>query len=133
MIKNRVILTVVALVFVSCAHGKTEHFPSMADPLNAAEITVIRNRNLFGLGFSLRLALDGQDIAFLRAGEYVSFFVDPGVHTVGTSASSVAMPFAPGQKYYFLVSAVHTSFGFEIEQVDDQEATQWITDSKPLQ
>ncbi len=130
--KKVIILTALALLLVACAHGKTDHFPIVEDPSNHAEVFVIRDNNLMGWGFSLKVALDDSIIARLRSGEYVSFYVNPGFHSLGISEPTVTVPFDKGNQYYFLISADYTQFGFELHRISSQQAEMWLAKTKPI-
>jgi hypothetical protein len=130
--KKVIILTVLALLLVACSHGKTDHFPSVEDPSNHAEVFVIRDSNLLGWGFSLKVALDDSIIARLRSGEYVTFYVNPGFHSLGISEPTVTVPFDKGNQYYFLISADYTKFGFELHRISNQQAEMWLARTKPI-
>ena len=91
------------MTFIACAHGRTEDFPNLEGSLANAKVYVIRDNNLLGWGFSLKVALDDVIIARLRSGEYVSFNVRPGFHSLGVSKSTLTVPFEKGNKYYFLI------------------------------
>ncbi len=131
--KKNLILTILTLLVFSCAHGKTDDFPTVADPADAAQGYVIRDNNLMGWGFSLKVALDESIIARLRSGEYVSFYVKPGFHSVGITKPTLTVPFAKGEKYYFLISADFSQFGFEIQRIDNQKGKRWLTKAKPVE
>jgi hypothetical protein len=131
-VKNKLILTALAFLLVSCAHGKTDHFPTVSDTANAAKVFVIRDNNLVGWGFSLKVALDESIIARLRSGEYVSFYVKPGFHSLGVSEPTLTVPFAKGEKYYFLIGADYSQFGFEIQRIGNEKGKQWLAKTKPV-
>jgi hypothetical protein len=131
--KKLLIIVSLAFLFVACGHGKTRHFPTGADSSNTAEVFVIRNNNLFGWGFSLKVYFDDTVIARLRAGDHVSFHVETGMHTVGISKSHITVPFSAGQKYYFLISADISQFGFEIDRLGSLQGENWIAKTNPLQ
>ena len=131
--KNKLILTALAFLLISCAHGKTDRFPTVADTANAAHVYIIRNNNLVGWGFSLKVALDYAVIARLRSGEYVSFYVKPGFHSVGITEPTLTVPFAKGENYYFLIGADYSRFGFEIQRIGNEKGQQWLTKTKPVQ
>ena len=130
--KNFIIVVSLAILLMACAHGKTDNFPAAVDSKEAAELFIIRNNNLFGWGFSLSVILDDAVIAHIRSGEYISFLVEPGFHRVGISESTLSVPCAAGQKYYFLISADYTSFGFEIERISNPKGENWISKTKPV-
>ena len=131
--KKTLTLTVLTLLLLSCAHGKTDHFPTISDPADAAEVFVIRDNNLVGWGFSLKVALDESIIARLRSGEYVSFYVKPGFHSLGVSEPTLTVPFAKGGKYYFLIGADYSQFGFEIQRIGIEKGERWLTKTKPVE
>jgi hypothetical protein len=130
--KNLIIISFAALLFFSCAHGKTEHFPTVENPIEAAEVFVIRDNNFMGWGASLKVALDDAIIARLRSGEYVTFYVKPGFHSLGISEPTITVPFEKGQTYHFLISAEYTKFGFDIRRIGDRQAKMWISKTKPV-
>ena len=83
MMTKTIPLALLALLLLACAHGKTDNYPVVANTADAAHVYIIRDNNFMGLGFSLKVALDDSIIARLRSGEYVSFYVEPGFHSVG--------------------------------------------------
>jgi hypothetical protein len=131
--KKNIALAALALLIISCAHGKTEHFPTWTDPSEAAEVFIIRNNNLAGLGFSLKVVFDDQTIARLRAGEHIHFFAQPGFHSLGISEPEQTVAFEKGHRYYFLISADYTQFGFEIERIGDLKGESWIGKTKRVE
>jgi len=130
--KKLLALSLLVLLLISCAHGKTSSFPAIDDPSANAQVYIIRDNNFLGWGFSLKVALDDKIIASLRSGEYISFYVKPGFHSLGISEPSITVPFEKGEKYYFLISADYTSFGFELERVSDNKGEYWLEKTKPL-
>ena len=78
--RKYLILIMLVFIFISCTSGKTEYFPSQGYSADVAEVTVIRKKRMFGLGFSMQVLLDGEVIARLKAGQYVTFFIDPGLN-----------------------------------------------------
>jgi hypothetical protein len=126
------VLSLLTLLLLACAHGKTENFPTWDDPTANAQVYVIRDSNLMGWGFSLKVALDDSIIARLRSGEYISFFVEPGFHSLGVSEPSVKVPLEKGNTYYFLISADYTSFGFELHRISNHQAQKWLAKTKSI-
>lgn len=118
---------------LSCAHGKTANFPTLDDPAANAQVYVIRDNNFMGWGFSLKVALDDSIIARLRSGEYVSFYVKPGFHSLGISEPTLTVPLEKSKKYYFLISADYTSFGFELDRISDHQGEYWLERTKPVE
>ena len=130
--KNIIALSVLAFLLLACAHGKTDHFPTVADTADAAQVYVIRDNNLMGWGFSLKVALDESIIARLRSGEYVFFYVKAGFHSVGITEPTLTVPFAKGEKYYFLIGADYSKFGFEIQRIGNEKGERWLAKAKPV-
>ena len=131
--KKFITLTALALLLISCAYGKTDHFPIVSDTSDAAEVFVLRDNNLIGWGFSLKVVLDEFIIARLRSGEHVSFYVKPGFHSLGVSEPTLTVPFAKGRQYYFLIGADYSQFGFEIQRLGDEKGQRWLTKTKPVE
>ncbi len=131
--KKLLLIVILALIATACARGKTEHFPDLARTPETAEIFIIRNNNLLGWGFSVKVFYDEMLIANLRAGQHLSFFVPPGFHTVGTSDDQITVPLNAGQKHYFLISADYTQFGFEISRISSEKGENWLSKTKPLE
>jgi len=126
-------LFLLMLLLLACAHGKTDSFPALDDSAANAQVYVIRDNNLMGWGFSLKVALDDSIIARLRSGEYIVFYVKPGFHSLGVSKSTVSFPFEKGNTYYFLISADYTQFGFELDRISDRQAEYWLARTKPIE
>ena len=130
--KKIVTLTALALLLISCAHGKTDSFPTLDNFSDNAQVYVIRDSNLMGWGFSLKVALDDSIIARLRSGEYVSFYVKPGFHSLGISKPTMTVPFEKGRKYYFLISAEFSKFGFDIQRIGEEKGERWLAKAKQI-
>jgi len=127
-----VIFASLAVLIISCAHGKTEHFPTVENQSEAAEVFVIRDDNFIGWGVSLKVALDDSIIARLRSGEYVTFYVQPGFHSLGVSKPTLTVPFEKGGTYHFLISAEYTKFGFDLRRIGERQAEMWLSKTKPI-
>jgi hypothetical protein len=132
-VKEKILLIFLTSILFSCAHGKTDNFPTVADTADAARVHIIRDNNFMGWGFSLKVALDDSIIARLRSGEYVSFYVEPGFHSVGISEPTLTVPFAKGEKYYFLIAADYSKFGFEIQRISKKKGELWLSKTKPVE
>jgi len=131
--KKYFLLVMVAFFLAACTSGKTELFPSRSYSGDAAEVTVIRENRMLGFGFSMKVLLDGEVIARLKAGQSVTFYTDPGVHAIGIPDSSVSAALESGGKHYFLIKADSSQFGFEIERIGDGKAEFWLNQSTPLE
>jgi hypothetical protein len=130
--KKLFVLSLLILLLLSCAHGRTDNFPNLDNPADNAKAYVIRDNNLMGWGFSLKVVLDDSVIARLRSGEYVDFYVKPGFHSLGVNQSAHSFPFEKGNTYYFLISADYTQFGFELDRINDHQGEYWLERTKPL-
>jgi hypothetical protein len=134
-------LTTIAIAFIiiSCSHGKTIHFPEGKNLNNPVEVTIIRNRNLNCGGQPAAILLDELPIAHIRTGEYVSFFVESGVHYLRVERNGVYGDFEKEKKYYFLISinffdaiSGDALCGFEIEKISEEEGLKKVLHSKKL-
>lgn len=132
IMKRSIVLAFTGLLIISCAHGKTELFPKVENQSEAAQVFVIRDNNLMGWGMSLKVALDDYIIARLRSGEYITFYVKPGFHSLGVSKPTLTVPFEKGRTYHFLISAEYSSFGFGFQRIGTQQAEMWLSKTKPI-
>ncbi len=130
--KRYFLLIVLTFFLAACTSGKTEFFPSRGFSADAAEVTVIREKRMLGFGFSMKVLLDGEVIARLKAGQYVTFYTDAGVRNIGIPDSTVSAALEAGRKHYFLIKADSSQLGFEIERIGDGKAEFWINQSTPL-
>jgi hypothetical protein len=126
------LLIMLSFFLVACTSGKTEFFPSQGYSADAAEVTVIRQRRMFGMGFSMKVLLDGDVIARLKAGQYVTFYVDPGVHNIGVKKSTITVMLESERKHYFAITTDSSQFGFEIERISEKKATSRMAQSKSI-
>ncbi len=131
--KKYAMLIMLVFVLAACTSGKTEFFPSQGYSEDVAEVTVIRERRMFGMGFSMQVLLDGDVIARLKAGQHVTFFADPGVHTIGIPDSSISAALERGRKHYFVISTDSSQFGFEIERISERKAENLMANSRPIE
>jgi hypothetical protein len=125
-------LIMLAFFLAACTSGKTEFFPARGYSAEAAEITVIREERMFGFGFSMKVLLDDEVIARLKAGQYVTFFVDPGVHNIGIPNQSITTALERGRKHYFTIQTESSQFGFEIERISENKAAARMAQSESI-
>jgi hypothetical protein len=130
--KKYLLLIMAAFLLAACTSGKTEFFPSKGYSTDAAEVTVIRQKRMWGMGFSMKVLWDGKVIARLKAGQYLTFFVDPGVHTIGVSESTVTAMLEGGRKHFFMISTDSSQFGFEIERISEKKAASRMAQSQSI-
>ena len=130
--KKYVLLIMAAFLLAACTSGKTEFFPSQEYSADVAEVTVIRQRRVSGMGFSMQVLLDDKVIARLKAGQYVTFFVNPGVHNIGIPNQNIAAALDRGRKHYFMIKTESSQFGFEIERISENKATSRMAQSQSI-
>jgi hypothetical protein len=130
--KKYVLLIMAAFLLAACTSGKTEFFPSRGYSTDAAEVIVIREKRIFGFGFSIKVLLDGEVIARLKAGQYVTFYVNPGVHNIGIPNSNITVALERARKHYFAISTDSSQFGFEIERISENKATSRMSQSQSI-
>jgi len=131
--KRYAFLIILAFFMAACTSGKTEFFPSQGYSADVAEVTVIRKKRMFGLGFSMQVLLDGEVIARLKAGEYVTFFTDPGFRSIGIPDSNITAALERGRKHFFVIKTDSSQFGFEIERISERKASQWMAESTQIE
>ena len=130
--KRYAVLILVAIVLTACTSGKTAFFPSQGQSENVAEVTVIRQKRMFGMGFSMKVLLDDQVIARLKANQYVTFFVNPGVHNIGIPNSHLTVALERGRRHFFAIQTDSSQFGFEIERISERKATSWMANARSI-
>lgn len=130
--KRYAFFIILAFFMAGCTSGKTEFFPSRGYSADAAEVTIIREKRIYGFGFSMKVLLDGEVIARLKAGQYVTLFVDPGVHDIGIPNQSIATALERGRKHYFMIKTESSQFGFEIERISEKKAAARMAQSQSI-
>jgi len=131
--KRYAFLIILAFFMAACTSGKTEFFPSQGYSTDVAEVTVIRKKRMIGLGFSMQVLLDGEVIARLKAGQYVTFFTDPGFRSIGIPDSNITAALERGRKHFFVIKTNSSQFGFEIERVSERKASSWMAELTPIE
>ncbi len=129
----RLSLIILPFILLSCGHRGLQLPEPTHSTTNASQVYIIRESRFFGFGIPLTVVLDDAIICKLRAGEYVTFAIEPGFHTLGLSESTLMVPFATKRKYYFLIKTSPDKFGFEIEKIDDGTGVYLISISKVLE
>ncbi len=130
--KKYALLIMLVIFLIACTSGKTEYFPSTGYSADLAEVTVIRESRFLGLGFSMKIVMDGAVIARLKAGQYATFYVNPGVHNIGIPDSTLTVALERAGKHYFAIKTDSSQFGFEIERISERKAVSWMAQSKPI-
>ena len=129
----RLAFMILVLIFFSCAHRELQLPESTPPALNSSQVNIIRESRFFSFGFPLTVIFDDTVICSLRSGEYVTFGVESGFHTLGLSELTISVPFQKKRKYYFLIKTSTDQFGFEIERVDERRGVYLISKSKALE
>jgi len=86
-----------------------------------AEITVVRDRGIYGSGCGLVIRIDGKRGAMLNAGERATLYASAGDHTISVGVSgqglcagmvdkAIDMSLKPNQARIYRVSADQTGF-----------------------
>ena len=130
--KRFVTMILVAILLTACTSGKTEFIPSQTYSEDAAEVTVIRQRRMIGLGFSMKVLFNDDIIARLKANQYVTFYVNPGVHTIGIPNSQLTVALERAHKHYFAIQTDSSQFGFEIERISERKAVKWMENARAI-
>jgi hypothetical protein len=130
--KKYLLLIMAAFLLAACTSGKTELFPSKGYSTDAAEVTVIRQKRMLGMGFSMKVLWDGKVIARLKAGQYVTFYTAPGIHNIGIPQTNITAMREGGRKHFFMISTDSSQFGFEIERISEKKATSRMGQSQSI-
>jgi len=116
--------------------------PSVSSPDEAAEVIVIRRKSAVESPLSYIVMLDGQEIFRMKAGDYASFKVEPGTHSIGVEwlyswpskwrEMTLIVACDPRTKYYFLVRPRGTMT--IIEPISEQRGLELVSKStyKPM-
>ena len=132
-IRNLLVFMMLALILLSCARRGVQLPDSTHSAANPSQVNIIREARFFGLGLSLTVMFDNKDLCSLKTGEYVTFEVEPGLHTLGLSESTITVLLVPKGKYYFLIKTSADKFGFEIERIDDEIGNHFVANSKVVE
>jgi len=87
-----------AILLTGCAGSIYDTFPRQYPETHAVNITVIRS--VEGVLIAKDILLDGAPIAEIGKGEYLTFRVSPGTHSIGIPESLLAIDFKAGKDYY---------------------------------
>ena len=87
-------MIILLFIFLSCAHRGLQLPERTPSTTNASQVYIIRESRFFSFGIPVTVVLDDAIICKLRAGEYVTFAIEPGFHTLGLSESTLMVPFA---------------------------------------
>lgn len=131
--KKRIAFMILVLIFFSCAHRGLQLPESTPSASNASQVNIIRESRFFSFGFPLKVIFDDTVICSLQTGEYVTFEVESGFHTLGLSESTISVPFQKKRKYYFLIKTSTDQFGFEVERIGDRKGAYLISTSEALE
>ena len=132
MIKHLTLL-ILTLLVISCGHQELQVPEPPPLSSNPSQVIIIRENRFFGFGIKLEVKFDDEVICKLSAGEYVTFWVEPGFHTLGLSKSTITVPFGEEQKYFFLIKVSLDQFGYEIERISGIKGNYLMSKSKALE
>ena len=141
---HRGTIAILCALAAGCAHGPIGTLPT-APPLHeAAEVFAIRPSD--GIGVirnwnKYRITWDGQEVFGIGEGEYASFNVAPGMHSIGVRCFGGFTPtwkedrlearFTARMRYYFLVSRSVSCA--EIKVLTDTEGPAWLSRSRNVE
>jgi hypothetical protein len=139
------LLFYLSLSIVGCATGPiaTSPLPSLTDPKNASEVVVIRKSSIVGATNSYYITLNEQDVFGIKSGEYTTFKVPAGKHTIGVKCfggwsptwkeSTIEVSLIPEEKVYFATGPGGSCA--KIESINPAEGTALVTKStyRPFQ
>ena len=127
-----IMLGMIVFLF-SCAHRQMNLPEPAPSPENASQVYIIRDSRFLGFGIPLTVMFNDAIICSLQAGEYVTFVVEPGIHTLGIANAIATVPFQDRRNYYFLITTTTEKFGFEIERIDDERGNYFVSISNVLE
>lgn len=114
-----------AVMLSGCAGSVYDAFPKQYPATHTVNITVIRSAAK-GILIAKDVLLDGTPIAEIGMGEYLTFRVTPGTHSMGIPESLLAIDYKAGRDYYLHVvpdSRWHSGYFLRTELIDEKRAT----------
>lgn len=88
----------ISLLLAGCAGSVYDAFPKQYSVEDTVSITVIRS--VKGVLVVKDILLDGTPIAQIARGEYATFRVTPGTHSIGIPESLLAIDYKADKRYY---------------------------------
>jgi len=105
--------------------GITKYLPKETGP-GYCEVTFIRSSHIIAISSEMAIILDRRIVAYLHSGEYISFPLKPGTHSLSISGGVHNTPaldydFEPNcQKYFY--GSLSFSTWIEVEEIPKEEA-----------
>ncbi len=127
----------ICLVWLTgCASsGITKYLPKETGG-NYCQVTFIRSSHIIGLTSEMAVILDRRIIAYLHSGEYISFPLKPGTHSLSISGGAYNTPeldydFEPNCEKFFYGSLSFSTW-LEIEEIPKEEAFDMMKSDKQI-
>ena len=118
--------SLILLVWLTgCASGITKYLPKETGD-NYCQVTFLRSSHIIAVSSEMSVILDRRIIAYLHSGEYISFPLKPGEHSLQISGGAYHTPdliydFEPNcQK--FLYGSLSLWTWLEIEEIPKEES-----------
>ena len=131
---------VLCALLVGCAGGPNGKLPTVTDKAQAAQIHVVRNKNIIGSGGTFTVLFDDKPIYDIGVGEYLHFYAPTGKHTIGVSCwggwipktwkESIPIDLKAQQQYYF--SIFHNGNCAGIKALSKSDAMKHIKESTDI-
>lgn len=134
-----VLLLAISLSLAGCGSGRVVEgeLPTVANPEQVTNVTVIRESSILGVTNSYYLALNDIVVFAIRSGEHTSFELASGRHEISVRCFGGWTPtlkrhrlvheFRPKEKAYFLIAPGGSCA--TIVPIDGSEAADYIEDS----
>ena len=122
-----VVLLIAIMGIVGCAGSLTNYLPKDKGD-NYSQVIIMRSHNPIGSAMKIDIILDRKIIAHMGLGEYFSFPLAPGDHSLMVHADIFSTPtvdyeFTPKTKYYFMVGPNWAAM-INIEKIEETMALQ---------
>jgi hypothetical protein len=118
-------ISAICLLF-ACAKGSIQRLPPVPDPSQAATVTVLRGKGFVAAAVATDIKVDGWTIATLGPGQFLTFALPAGNHSVGVVTSTAAFPFEVGKQYFFRVAYGTGNMTAGVERLEEAEAKKEI-------
>jgi hypothetical protein len=118
------------LFLMGCGALKPDRLAALKDPEQAAEVTFMRpGAFLYGAN-AANVTIDGWIAGHVFNHQYLTVPLDPGLHSVGLTSSTVTLNFEPGQKIYFLIVVFPHSMA--MRRIDEAQARQRMSGCRKI-
>ena len=108
-----------------CTSGITRYLPKETGD-NYCQVTIMRSSNIVSLLSTMAVIVDRRVIADLQSGEYISFPLKPGAHSLVVTGGPYNTPaldydFEPNCEVFFLAGPAFATW-IEIEEIPKEKA-----------